>query len=186
VAKQKKEGARDDLAEELRSLRGSDPEMASFASWQASHLAEPSLAGESGYSEPAAQTYLSAAEARQGLYAAGSGTLTQFNAIMAAIHGSVLASGAQGLLKASSATALLLHVLAAFILCWAARPIDRPRYTEGADVVDTYRNTADTFRNYRRGWRVTLVALIVSSVAAGLFVLNAFGITAPDLAAIWK
>ena len=33
------------------------------------------------------------------------------------------------------------------------------------------------FRNYRRGWRLTLIALAASSVAASLFVLHMFGIT---------
>jgi hypothetical protein len=34
-----------------------------------------------------------------------------------------------------------------------------------------------TLRNYRRGWRLTLLALAASAVGAGLFVLHAFGIT---------
>jgi hypothetical protein len=42
-------------------------------------------------------------------------------------------------------------------------------------VVDSYVDTDDTFRNYRRGWRLTLIALAASSVAAGLFVLHALG-----------
>jgi hypothetical protein len=44
-------------------------------------------------------------------------------------------------------------------------------------VVDSYARTDDTFRNYRRGWRLTLLALAASAVGAGLFVLHAFGIT---------
>jgi hypothetical protein len=60
---------------------------------------------------------------QQGMYLTASGSLIQFNAIMAAIHGSALAIADHTLTKGAFTCALLLHVLAAFVLCWAARPI---------------------------------------------------------------
>jgi hypothetical protein len=115
---------------------------------------------------------------RQSTYLAASGTLTQFNAIMAAIHGTLISSVEAGLLKTSSAAALLLHVLAAFILCWAARPTtDRRDHFRSAALFEAFSLTDDTFRNYRRGWRMTLLALLISSVAMIAFLLHAFGIS---------
>jgi predicted exporter len=99
---------------------------------------------------------------------------------MAAIQGSVLTSSVDGLLKMIAASALLVHVLAAFTLCWAARPIaERPSSVRGLSFVDAYRHADDTFRNYRRGWRMTLLALAVSAAAAALFVLHALGVVVP-------
>jgi hypothetical protein len=117
--------------------------------------------------------------ARQSMFLTASGSLIQFNAIMAAIHGSVLATTDQISLKASFATALLLHVLAAFILCWAARPIDEaPSTARGITAYsDDLGHANDTFHNYRRGWRMTLLALTSSAVVAALFVLRAFGLS---------
>jgi hypothetical protein len=113
-------------------------------------------------------------EAQQGLYLAASGTLTQFNAIVAAILATALASTDFRLLKVTLAVALGLHLIAAFLLCWAARPIE-----SSASVNE---NTDDTFSNYRRGWRVTLIGVVVSSFAALLFVLGTFGIDITALA----
>jgi hypothetical protein len=118
--------------------------------------------------------------AQQGMYLTASGSLIQFNAIMAAIHGSALAIADHTLTKGAFSSALLLHVLAAFVLCWAARPItDAPSTVRGAAraYADNLRHADDTFRNYRRGWRMTLLALIASAAAASLFVLRAFGVS---------
>jgi hypothetical protein len=143
----------------------------------------------SGYANDALTRVISeaAADRQQSAYLTASGTLTQFNAIMAAIQGSVLASTGDGLLKIVVASALFLHVLAAFALCWAARPIvETPNSIRGPSLVDDHWYALDTFRNYRRGWRMTLIALSVSSVAAGLYVLLAFGISAADVTARWQ
>jgi hypothetical protein len=116
------------------------------------------------------------ADRMQGVYLAASGALLQFNAIIAAIHGFNIAVGSQGLLKAMAAGALLLHVLAALVLCWAVRPIvETPSAGRGAlgGFVASYRGNA--LQNYQRGWRMTLLALTVSAAAAALFVLHAFG-----------
>ena len=122
--------------------------------------------------------------AQQGVYLSASGALIQFNAIVAAIQGSLLTFSVDLPLKAGAAGALLLHVLAAFFLCWAARPITtRPR--RGLSIVDDYRHANDTFRNYRRGWFMTLLALIGSALSAALFVLHAFGIAGPVSLPSW-
>jgi hypothetical protein len=112
---------------------------------------------------------------RQGVYLTASGTLVQFNAIVAAIQGSTIASGVQGLLKLMAAGGLALHVLGAVVLCWAVRPVVDS--TEQSRVrLDRYIDATDRVMNYRSGWRVTLLALAVSSATAALFVLHAFGV----------
>ena len=78
------------------------------------------------------------------------------------------------------AVALVLHVLAAFLLCWAARPIDQPPATEAKFAIYHIRKDAqDTFKNYRRGWRLTIFALVASSAAVLVFLLQEFGIELP-------
>jgi hypothetical protein len=112
------------------------------------------------------------------MYATASGTLTQFNAILVGLNGVALPTGT-GVAKILFAVGLLTHVAAAFVLCWAARPVVEK--LTGAQPIQTamshYRHTDDTFRNYRRGWRMTLLALGVSALAASLFVLQSFGLT---------
>ena len=133
---------------------------------------QPALSGLGQYSE-SQQALLAGIETRHGMYLAASGTLTQFNAIVAAIQGSALSSS-DGALKLAIAAALLIHVLAAFVLCWAARPVK-----EGGDALSltsSYKRTDDTFRNYRRGWRTTLLALTVSFGVLILFLLQSFGV----------
>src|SRR5262245_45896148 len=68
---------------------------------------------------------LAAIEARQGSYLAASGTLTQFNGILAAALAGALATLELGSLKFVFSAALVLHVLASAVLCWTVRPIDR-------------------------------------------------------------
>jgi hypothetical protein len=121
--------------------------------------------------------------AQQSIYLAASSSLIQFNAFVATIQGVLLNFNVDLISKTAAATALTLHVLAAFILCWAARPIWEPPSTvRGRSFVNEHVHVADTFRNYRRGWRMTLLALTASSIAASLFVLNAFGVSVHDLA----
>jgi hypothetical protein len=121
---------------------------------------------------PQALAHASRIVESQTAYLTTSSTLAQFNAIAAAIHGAALSLGEQGLLRVSSATALLLHVAAASMLCWAARPVMQER----EDAVEGHRLVAGTFRNHRRGWRMTVLALVGSVVTAAPFVLQAFGI----------
>lgn len=53
-------------------------------------------------------------------------------------------------------------------------------------LMESHTLTDDTFRNYRRGWRMTLVALAVSTVVAVLFVLHTSGVVLPTGNAIWR
>src|SRR5215470_19361924 len=57
-------------------------------------------------------------EARQGSYLAASGSLTQFNGILAAALAGALATLELGSLRLVFSAALALHVLAATSLCW--------------------------------------------------------------------
>jgi hypothetical protein len=102
--------------------------------------------------------------------------LVQFNAIVVGIHGVLLSFIEISLLKITIAVALLTHVVAAFLLCWAARPTGRKGVSgRTPDIVDRYRNINDTYRHYRRGWWITLLGLTISSLVAVMFVLRAFG-----------
>lgn len=120
------------------------------------------------------------------VYLSASGSLLQFNAITAAIQALLLSFNVDAPLRSAAAVAVTLHVLAAFTLCWAARPIvEHPSTVPGVSIADDHRHAAKTFRNYRRGWRMTLLALAASSLAAATFVLNSFGVAASDLASAW-
>jgi hypothetical protein len=176
---------------------GADVPLATFKSPRPPRLAEPYLDPVYWREPPrpgaaldfapsfgdAAHQHASSIERQQGVYLPASGTLMQLNAIVAGILGALLLSTGERVLKVVVAGALSLHVLAAFALCWAARPVGgRGQYAThdvATTVVDTYAD--GTFRGYRRGWRLTLLALATSSMVAGLFVLQAFGIAMPDI-----
>jgi len=113
-------------------------------------------------------------DTHQGVYLTASGTLTQFNAILAAVHGAAFATVEVGALKGAMAAALVSHIVAAFILCWAARPMSgTPNQTAAVVLTESHTLADDTFRNYRRGWRMTLLALVVSAMVAVFFLLHA-------------
>jgi hypothetical protein len=119
-------------------------------------------------------------EARQGSYLAASGTLTQFNGIVAAALAGALATLELGSLKLAFSAALVLHVLASAVLCWAARPINPRR--EPTPTMTFFAQVAlvdHTFRNYRRGWRITMLALAVTAIAGNLLGLQILGISLP-------
>jgi hypothetical protein len=119
-------------------------------------------------------------EARQRSYLAASGTLTQFNAILAAALAAALAALELGALKFAFSAALALHVLASAVLCWAARPITPTR--EPTPTMAFFAQVAlvdHTFRNYRRGWRITMLALVFTAVAGILLGLQILGISLP-------
>ncbi len=59
----------------------------------------------------------------QSLYLTASGTLTQFNAIMVAAQTTVFTASVDVPLKAVIGASLFLHIAAALLLCWAARPV---------------------------------------------------------------
>jgi hypothetical protein len=87
-------------------------------------LSAPSLGPPASLADvaPFASPAFDHIEAKQATYLSASGSLIQFNAVMAAI----LVAGfgvTQGVLKIAVSVALLLHVAAAFLLCWAARPL---------------------------------------------------------------
>ena len=161
-------------------------QLGAIASAEPPRLAEPVLpvaatmdARDSG----AAKDYITATELRQAMHLTVSGTLTQFNAIVAAVLGAAMLPAGLDAIKIVVASALLLHVLAAFMLCWAARPTAEPSGIGGFAPLEAYHRASDTFANYRRGWFMTLLALAVSSIAACLFVLHAF---VPDLTILWR
>ena len=145
------------------------------------------VGGMSFFQSQQRETGFQAIEARHGLYLAAGGTLIQFNAVMAAILLSAFTSS-DGLLKGLVTAALLAHVLAAFLLCWSARPVDETAGLRAAaewsldDAIASVQQAAslnarratDTFRNYRRGWRTTLLAITVSTGAVILFLLQSF------------
>jgi hypothetical protein len=119
-------------------------------------------------------------EARQGSYLAASGTLTQFNGIVAAALAWALATLELGSLKLAFSAALVLHVLASAVLCWAARPITPRR--EPTPTMTFFAQVAlvdHTFRNYRRGWRITMLALAVTAIVGNLLGLQILGISLP-------
>ena len=116
-------------------------------------------------------------DAAQNAYLAASGVLTQFNAILAAVQAAAFSATA-GALRASIATALVLHVFAAFVLCWAARPVDPGRSVDTMmSLAQSRLLVADTFVNYRRGWRVTMLAMVTSTVALMLYLIGESGFT---------
>jgi hypothetical protein len=108
---------------------------------------------------------------QHGAYLAASGTLTQFNALVAAMLTAALASIERPALRAAVGLALIAHICAAFLLCWAARP----RAEEGSSGEDM---AADTFKSYRRGWRVTMLAMLLSAIALAIFSFDTLGGTA--------
>lgn len=111
-------------------------------------------------------------DAQQAIYLTASGTLTQFNAIMAAGQTAALTAATGAPLKIAAGVALLQHSIAAFLLCWAARPL-------GPDnkVAGNARDLAnDTFHNYRRGWRATLFAMAFSAFALVIFLWESAGL----------
>lgn len=119
-------------------------------------------------------------EARQGTYLAASGTLTQFNGILAAALGGALATLQLGSLKFVFTTALVLHVLAAAVLCWAARPMATKREpTPTMTYIGQVALVVQTFLNYQRGWRMTMLALLVTAIAGALLGLQILGISLP-------
>jgi len=118
--------------------------------------------------------------ARQGSYLTASGTLTQFNGILAVAVAAALATLELGSLKFAFTAALVLHVLASAVLCWTARPIDRKR--EPTPTMAFFAQVAlldHTFRNYRRGWRITMLALALTTIAGVLLGLQILGISPP-------
>src|SRR5215470_4174020 len=119
-------------------------------------------------------------EARQGSYLAASGSLTQFNGILAAALAGALATLELGSLRFAFSAALVLHVLASAVLCWAARPITPKR--EPTPTMAFFAQVAlmdHTFRNYRRGWRITMLALALTAIAGVLLGLQILGIPPP-------
>jgi hypothetical protein len=119
-------------------------------------------------------------EARQSTYLAASGTLTQFNGILAAVLAGALAMLELGSLKLAFSAALALHVLAAATLCWAARPIATKREpTPTMTLIGQVALVFQTFRNYQRGWRMTMLALLVTAIAGTLLGLQILGISPP-------
>lgn len=99
---------------------------------------------------------------QHGQYLAASGTLTQFNSVMVALLSALLVANTEPTTRALCAGALLLHILAAFILVWAARPVQRRQRQKMMSLHEVHNLTDDTLRFYRRGWRVTVLGMAVS------------------------
>lgn len=118
--------------------------------------------------------YVDEANAQQGIYLSAIGGLVQFNAIVATVQGSVITLSDVVQLRTLAAVALVLH--AAFVLCWAARPVVEKRAARREHLANKYRQINDTFLNYRRGWRTTLLALAGSGLTILAFLHHEFGI----------
>ena len=102
--------------------------------------------------------------AQHGMYVAGSGNLLQFNSIMSAILAATVSTVELQPVRAVATIAMLLHVTAAIVFCWATRPI----YPKTAldRMYQTHERLAnDTFKVYRKGWRLTMVGAAVSAIA---------------------
>lgn len=113
--------------------------------------------------------------ALQAMYLTAGGTLTQFNAIVVAILAGGISTADNATLRMISAVAMMLHVLAALILCWSGRPVV-PRAVMYRSFGGRQQFVEDTFRNFRRGWRITLLAVVASALAAIYFVAHATGV----------
>ena len=98
----------------------------------------------------------------QGMYLAASGTLTQFNAILAALLTAALSLDVSPPVTAVIGLALAGHAVAGFLLCWAARPIANP---DGTPRLTAEQLLLRSLINYRRGWRATMSALALSVLA---------------------
>jgi hypothetical protein len=108
----------------------------------------------------------------QGMYLAASGTLTQFNAIMAALLTAALSLDVSPAVKAVIGLALAGHAAAGFLLCWAARPIAS---ADGAPRLTADRLLLRSLINYRRGWRATMLALTLSALALAVLAWQQLG-----------
>lgn len=95
------------------------------------------------------------------MYLAASGTLIQFNAIIAALLTAALSLATPLAVKAVIGAALAAHAVAGFLLCWAARPVAN---ADGTPREKADRLLAQSLIGYRRGWRATMLALILSGL----------------------
>lgn len=116
----------------------------------------------------------------QGMYLAASGTLTQFNAILAALLTGALSLNVALAAKIVVGLALVGHAVAGFLLCWAARPIGN---ADGTPNMTAERLLARSLINYRRGWRATMLALALSTVALAALAWQQLG---PDILALLR
>jgi hypothetical protein len=112
------------------------------------------------------------------VYLAASGTLTQFNAILAALLTGALSLNVALAVKIVVGLALVGHAVAGFLLCWAARPIGN---ADGTSNMTAERLLARSLINYRRGWRATMLALALSAVALAALAWQQLG---PDILAL--
>lgn len=106
----------------------------------------------------------------QANYLAASGTLMQFNALVATLLTAALAMTTSGALRIAIVVALIVHTAAALLLCWAVRPI-RPGQVTASESL-----AADTFHNYRRGWRATMFAICLTAGVLVLITADVVGI----------
>ncbi len=113
-------------------------------------------------------------EPEQANYLAAAGTLMQFNALVATLLAAALAMTASATLRIAIVLALIVHTVAALLLCWAVRPIG------GGDAAARRRSSeglaADTFHNYRRGWRATMFAICLTTGVLCLITADVVGI----------
>jgi hypothetical protein len=112
---------------------------------------------------PVARTLVSEGRylGEQGMYLAASGTLIQFNAIIAALLTAALSLATPLSVKAVIGAALAAHAIAGFLLCWAARPIAN---ADGMPKERADRLLRRSLISYRRGWRATMLALMLSGL----------------------
>lgn len=136
-------------------------------------IGPPLFAGADGV--PRAMTPVSEGRylGEQGMYLAASGTLTQFNAIVAALLTAALSLSLPLGVKSLLGVALAAHALAGLLLCWAARPIAN---RDGSPRLTAEAMLAGSVTAYRRGWRATMLALALSVVALGVLSWQQLGV----------
>jgi hypothetical protein len=119
-------------------------------------------------------------QTREGIYLAASGTLSQFNSVLAAALTGALATLTLGSLSIALTAALVLHMWAAAVLFWAARPkVPKREPTPTMAFIRQVAVVDHTFRKYQRGWRLTLLALIATAISGVLLGFQILGISLP-------
>lgn len=123
---------------------------------------------------PAARTPVSEGRyhGEQGMYLAASGTLTQVNAILAALLIAALPSAHTLATKIVVGLAVAGHAIAGSLLCWAARPVANADGTPRVTAADMLQRA---FTSYRRGWLATMLALVLSLLALALLAWQQIG-----------
>ena len=107
-------------------------------------------------------------------YFATSGSLMVLNVIAAALITVLTTVAIPVFVRVLSVLALLLHAAATIALGWVMAP-DSEAPARGEQAGRSLRLASLTTDRYRTGWRLTMLALLVSFVATGAFVAATWG-----------